>query len=171
MKHLNKLYIIGPEGSGKSTLAKTLSKKLSIKHYDLDNVVWSRRYDTKRSHENRLKRLNFIIGKKKWIIEGIFGGWTEPVFENADLVVMLNLDYHLLARNLIKNCFLGKSKGMEKHKTKLSTLLKLLIHVKKYRTRDHPKSYSGHMVLIKKYKAPFIEIKNQKQLNDFVNNL
>lgn len=171
MKHLNKIYIIGPEGSGKSTLAKELSKKLKIKNYDLDNVVWSRRYDIKRSHTDRLKKLDSVVKKKKWIIEGIFGGWTEPAFKNADLVVMLNLDYNLLVKNLIKNCFLGKSKGMEKHKTKLSTLLKLLIHVKKYRTRDHPKSYSGHMELIKKYKTHFIEIKNQKQLNDFMNNL
>ena len=168
MKHSNKIYIIGPEGAGKSTTAETISKKLRIKHYDLDNVVWSRRYDIKRSHEARLKILKTIVKKKKWVIEGIFGGWTEPAFKNADLVVMLNLDYHLLAKNLFRNCFLGKSKGMERHKTKLSTLLKLLIHVKKYRIRDHPKSYSGHMELIKKYKANFIDIRNNIQLKEFI---
>ena len=91
-----KIYIIGPESSGKSTLAKILSKKLKIKHYDLDNVVWSRRYDKKRSHEMRLKKLNEIIKKKRWIIEGIFGGWTEPVFKNTGLVIILNLNYSLL---------------------------------------------------------------------------
>jgi len=167
----NKIYIIGPEGSGKSTLAEILSKKLKIKHYDLDDVVWSHRYDIKRSHEARLKRMSSLIKRKKWIIEGIFGGWTEPIFKNADLVVMLNLDYHLIAKNLIRNFLFGKSKGMEKHKTKLSNLIKLLIHVKKYRTRDHPKSYSGHMELIKKYRVKLIEIKNNRELTKFLEDL
>ena len=36
-----KIYIIGPCGSGKTTLAKELSKKLSIKNYELDKIVWN----------------------------------------------------------------------------------------------------------------------------------
>lgn len=171
MKNNQRIYIIGPEGSGKSTLAKLLSKKLKIKHYDLDDVVWSRRYDKKRSGKSRLKKLNTLVKKKKWIIEGIFGGWTEPIFKNADLVIMLNLNYPILIKNLLKRAFVGRFSGFEKEKTNLRATLKTIRHVKLYRTRDHVKSYKGHMNLILKYNTNFVEIKNNSQLDRFLKNL
>jgi len=166
---MKKIYIIGPEGSGKSTLAEVISKKLKIKHYGLDDVVWTRKYDRKRSDENRLKKLNNIIKKKSWILEGIFGGWTEPIFKNADIVIMLNLNYNLLIKNLLKRSITGKFKGdTPKEKRNLKHVLKVIKHVKKYRTRDHVKSYKGHKKLIDKYKPEFVEIKNVKQLKEFL---
>lgn len=165
---LDKIYIIGPEGCGKSTLSKLLSDKLRIKHYDLDDVVWSRKYDKKRSHESRFKKLREIVEKKRWILEGIFGGWTEPAFKNANLVVMLNLDYHMLVKNLLKRFLIGKFNGYEREKTNLKDTWKVIKHVKKYRTRDHVKSYNGHLELIKKYKTKFVEIKNKKNLDEFL---
>lgn len=167
----NRIYIVGPEGCGKSSLASILSNRFKIKHYDLDDVYYIRRYDRKRSHENRLKKLIKIVEKDKWILEGIFGGWTEPAFKNADLVIMLNLDYHLLVKNLLKRSIIGRFKGYEKEKTNIKDTWKVIKHVKLYRTRDHPKSYKGHMELIKKYKKKFIEIKNKNQLNDFLKTL
>jgi adenylate kinase family enzyme len=164
----NRLYIIGPEGCGKSTLASFLSKQLKIKHYDLDDIVWSRRYDKKRSYKNRLKNLNKIVKKDKWIIEGIFGGWTEPVFKKADFVIILNLNYHLLIKNLLKRFFIGRFRGYEKEKTNIYDTWKVIKHVKKYRIRNHPKSYSGHMELIKKYNKSFIEIRSNRQLKEFL---
>ena len=168
---VNRIYIIGPEGSGKSTLARIISKRFKIKHYDLDDVVWSRRYDQKRSDSERLKKLNSIIKRNKWIIEGIFGGWTEPVFKNAELVVMLNLNYPILVKNLLKRVLIGRFKGVEKEKTGFRATLKVMKHVKLYRTRDHVKSYSGHMKLIGKYKVRVVEIRTGKQLKEFISSL
>ena len=168
MMKKNKIYVIGPEGSGKSTLATFVSKKLKIKHYDLDDVVWSRRYDKKRTKENRIKKLVKIVEKKKWVLEGAFGGWTEPAFKNADLVVMLNLNYNILIRNLLKRCLIGRFKGYEKEKTGIKGTIHVIKHVKKYRFRDHPKSYSGHMKLIKKYKVDLVEIKSRRDLKRFL---
>lgn len=165
---LSKIYIVGPEGSGKSSLAKTISEKLKIKHYDLDDVVWSERYNRKRANKLRLKMLKNILKKDRWIIEGIFGGWTEPIFKKADKVIVLNLSYHLLVKNLLKRFIRGRFNGYEKQKTNALSTWKVIKHVKKYRFRDHPKSYSGHMALIKKTKAKFIEINNEKQLKNFL---
>jgi len=171
LKNLNKIYIIGPQGSGKSTLAKTLSKKLRIKHYDLDDIVWSKKYSVKRTYKTRQKKLNNLVNKKEWILEGIFGGWTEPAFQKADLVIMLNLDYWLLVKNLLKRSLIGRFRGYEKEKTNLKDTWKIIQHVKLYRTRDHVKSYKGHMSLIKKHKTRLIEIRNQKQLKEFLEKL
>jgi len=166
----NKVYIIGPEASGKSTLARVLSKKLKIKHYDLDDVVWKRRYDEKRTKKLRLKKLNLIIKKKKWIIEGIFGGWTEPVFKSSDLVIVLNLDYSILIKNLLKRSLFKRFK-YEKEKTNIKQTLKLVKHVKKYRFRDHVKSYSGHKKLINKHNCNYIKINTKKELKNLLKNL
>lgn len=166
-----KIYILGPEGSGKSTLAKILSKKLKIKHYDLDDVVWIRRYDKKRNYKNWSKKLDSIVKKKKWIIEGIFGGWTESAFKKADLVIMLNLEYHLLIKNLVKRALIGKLTGLEREKTNIKETIKVIKHVKKYRTRDHPKSYIGHKRLIDKYNCNLIEIRNKTQMKEFLESI
>ena len=40
-----KIYIIGPTGSGKSTLANILSKKMNIKNYELDLLVYDDEHD------------------------------------------------------------------------------------------------------------------------------
>lgn len=169
-KILKKVYIIGPEGSGKTTLAELLSKKLKIKHYGLDDVVWTRKYDRKRTNKNRLKKLNTIISKKKWIVEGIFGGWTESIFKRADLVIMLNLEHRILTKNLIKRAIFHRHKN-EREKVRMDHVIKVIKHVKKYRTRDHIKSRKGHMRLIKKHKVNLIEIKHQKELRKFIKNL
>ncbi len=162
---LNKIYIVGPEGSGKSTLARKISEKLGIKHYDLDNVVWSRRYDKKRTHEMRLKKLNELIKKKSWIIEGVFGGWIEPAFKKTDLVIMLNLNHSLLIKNLVKRSVIGRFQGYEKEKRKnIKGTIKIIKHVMKYRTRDHPKSRKQHKELADKHKCKFIEIKSRRDI-------
>lgn len=49
-----RIYIIGSVASGKTTLARTLSKKLNIKAYELDNVVYNDK-NIKRSNKERDK--------------------------------------------------------------------------------------------------------------------
>lgn len=44
-----KIYIIGPTGAGKSTLANILSKKINIRNYELDLLV----YDDEHDHVKR----------------------------------------------------------------------------------------------------------------------
>ena len=86
MKH-NKIFIIGTMGSGKTTLAERLSKELKIRHYGLDDVYYSKKYTKKRKEDVRERKLNELLKKKKWIIEGVFNNWTEEIFKKADLVI------------------------------------------------------------------------------------
>ena len=64
-----KIYIIGPTGSGKSTLANILSKKMNIKNYELDLLVYDDEHDhIKRSDEEIEKLFHNILKKDSWII-------------------------------------------------------------------------------------------------------
>ncbi len=71
-KNPNKVHIIGSVGSGKTTLARTLSSKLNLPYYELDNVVWRRSEsgDIRNTPEERDKQLHHIVNSNAWIIEG-----------------------------------------------------------------------------------------------------
>jgi adenylate kinase family enzyme len=169
MKKLNRIYIVGPQGSGKSTIANLLAKKIKTKNYDLDDIIKDK-YGKRRNDSELKNMLSVVTARKKWVIEGIFGGWTAKAFEKSDLIILLNLNYNILVANLIKRYY--KSKFTDnKRGINLKTTWKLIKHVKLYRTRYHPKSYAGHMELINKYKSKFIEIKTRKDLEDFLDTL
>lgn len=64
-----RIYIIGPVASGKTTLARTLSTRLNIKMYELDNIVFDG--DNKRSNEDIKTLFKNILKEKSWIIEDV----------------------------------------------------------------------------------------------------
>ncbi|WP_199425583.1 AAA family ATPase [Thermaerobacillus caldiproteolyticus] len=111
----NKIHIIGSVGSGKTTLARTLSSKLNIPFYELDNVVWKRckSGDIRRSEEERDECLNHIIHSAAWIVEGVHHKWVLPSFQNAELIIFLDTDYSKRTFRIIKRFILQKI-GLEK---------------------------------------------------------
>lgn len=52
-----KIYIIGPTGSGKSTLANILSKKMNIKNYELDLLVYDDEHDHIKRSDEEIEKL------------------------------------------------------------------------------------------------------------------
>lgn len=59
-----KIYIIGPTGSGKSTLANILSKKMNIKNYELDLLVYDDEHDHIKRSDEEIEKLFHNILKK-----------------------------------------------------------------------------------------------------------
>jgi adenylate kinase family enzyme len=110
-----KIHIIGSVGSGKTALARTLSSKLNIPFYELDNVVWKRSKsgDIRRSEEERDEYLNTIIHSDAWIVEGVHYKWVLPSFHNAELIIFLDTDYSKRIFRIIKRFILQKI-GLEK---------------------------------------------------------
>jgi adenylate kinase family enzyme len=111
-----KIHIIGSVGSGKSTLARSLSEKLQIPYYELDNVVWRRTEngDIRNSPEVRDSTLQKIVHSDAWIIEGVHYEWVGLGFEQADLIIYLDTpiykrNYRILKRYVVQR--LGFEKG------------------------------------------------------------
>lgn len=92
-KHPNKIHIIGSVGSGKTTLARTLSSKLQIPYYELDNVVWKRSEngDIRNTPEERDRQLNDIVSSNTWIVEGAHHTWVSQSFQHADIIIFLDV--------------------------------------------------------------------------------
>lgn len=102
-----RIYIFGTMGSGKTTLANALSKKLKIKHYDLDDVVWIRKFTRQRDKQKRIQKLKEIVDKKQWIMEGVHNEWNEYAFKKAELVIWLDLNPNYVVRQLLKRYIIG----------------------------------------------------------------
>ena len=97
---VNKIYIFGLTTSGKSTLATSLSKKLKIKAYSLDDIVWKKKWTERFPKEVQKRKLRKIIVKKKWIIEGVHThDWVKPVISKADQVIFLNISKIILIKH------------------------------------------------------------------------
>ncbi len=148
-------------GSGKTTIAKKLSKMTKIKFYSLDNIYYSEKYNKKREHKERAKKLKELLKNKKWIVEGVFNKWTEDIFKKTDLVIWLDLHPRFLIWHLFKRAF---KKEDDKAKFK---------HIKdstKYaiRYRKGSKKFIWHKTMIEKHKPNLVHIQTKKQLRKFM---
>ena len=113
LDEINKIAIWGPPSSGKTYMAKKLAKKFNINnviHSD-DFLTWDK---NKKwifiPKQEFLKRVNPLLDKPKWIVEGNLGEHIsrEQVLKEADLVVILNPSYiklffRLLTRSITRN--------------------------------------------------------------------
>ena len=91
MPKYNRIWIIGGSGSGKTYLARKISKILKIKNYELDDIIWDKKYTLKRPKALMVKKLKKITKKEKWIIEGVSSSWIESGIKRADLVILLKV--------------------------------------------------------------------------------
>lgn len=98
---MKKIYIIGPVASGKTTLARKLSKKLNIKMYELDKIVWDDARGVKRSDEEIALLFAKILNKNSWIIEDVGRNKFRKGIKVADIVYYIDLSKICLYKRVI----------------------------------------------------------------------
>ena len=89
---MNKIIVIGCPGSGKSTFSRSLQKVIKIPLFHLDLLYWNA--DRTIVEESIFhQRINEIIQKDEWIIDGNYGSTMELRLQECDTVFFL--DYPL----------------------------------------------------------------------------
>ncbi len=83
-----RILITGLAGAGKTTLARVLSQEIGAPLHDFDDLVWSS--NGLASIEDRLSLGEEIARKEKWIVDGYIG-WTAPIVEAADVIVVMQV--------------------------------------------------------------------------------
>ncbi len=151
-------------GSGKTTLANKLSKIKKIKHYSLDDIYHIVKFTKKRSPKVREKKLNSILSKKRWIVEGVHNKWTEEIFRTADLVIWLDLHPRFLIWHLLKRFF-----KREDDKSKFKHIKTSMDYAINY--RKDSKKFIWHTTMLEKYKPNLVHIQTKKQLKRFISSL
>lgn len=84
-----KIIVIGCSGSGKSTFSKKLHEITGLPLIHLDNIWWK----LDRSHISREEfdgKLDEILSKEKWIVDGDYSRTYEKRFQYCDTVIFLD---------------------------------------------------------------------------------
>ena len=168
----NKISILGGISSGKTTLANELSKILNIKSYELDNVAYKRRdIHKKSSPDERDKKLKTILKKNKWIIEGFYSRpWTYPIYKQADIIILLNVESSTTKRRVITR-FLKRKFLLKKNK-KTNKSFKTMLHLLNYiRKKEYDKRLDSLNKITKKYGRKLTILNDKKQIKNFLEGL
>jgi adenylate kinase family enzyme len=94
--HPQRIHVIGIPGSGKSTLAARCATALGVPSIDLDYLALPEspagtqlqgptRYDASQ------RAATAVAGQDRWVTDGVYCGWTEPLLERADLIIWLDI--------------------------------------------------------------------------------
>lgn len=150
-----KILIFGLTGTGKSTFAKKVSKITKLKVYHLDDLAYKKKWTQPATKEEFVRRLTKIVKKKKWILEGVHHEWLEKAKQKPDLILFINPNKIIRTKRILLRS--------KRNKTPLKQTVKLIY----WATRWGPKWYRKH----KKDAKEFVEIKNQKELNELLKNL
>ena len=161
---MNKIIVIGPSGSGKSEFSRKLNKILNIDIYHLDNIFWN----SDKTHITREEfdiKLNDILSKDRWIIDGDYSRTYEIRFMNADTIFYL--DYPLDV------CLEGAKSRIGKKRDDLPWIEdEFTQEFKEWIINWHNTTKPMVEVLINKYKDKNIIIfKNRDEANSYLKSL
>ena len=82
---MKKVIIIGPSGSGKTTFAQMLHNAMGLPLYHLDSIWWN----ADKTHISRPEfdlKLNDLLSRDSWIIDGDYSRTYEPRIAACDTV-------------------------------------------------------------------------------------
>ncbi|MHA2105846.1 MAG: hypothetical protein ACW981_20655 [Candidatus Hodarchaeales archaeon] len=99
MKKLRRIAIWGPPSSGKSSLAVYLGKQIKIPVYHSDiylGIEWD-----KIQNEILDEKVFSLIKKREWLIDGNFAEFRKEVLRRAQLIIILDLPFYILAFRLL----------------------------------------------------------------------
>ena len=87
---MQRILVLGPCGAGKSTFAVRLGETLGLPVIHLDKEYWRAGW-VEPPDDEWFARVDQLIARDRWVMDGNYGGTLARRLKRADLVV--NLDY------------------------------------------------------------------------------
>lgn len=88
---MDKVIVIGCSGTGKSTLALQLEQILKIPVFHLDQLFWSKNWQSISQAEFIKKQEDVLKNEPQWIIDGNYADSLELRLAYADTIIFLDL--------------------------------------------------------------------------------
>jgi adenylate kinase family enzyme len=101
-----KVHITGGPGSGKTTLSWQIAASLNAPHYELDKIVYPTHATaptsaTAEAVADWVVEAQHIAMSESWVSEGAYSAWAEPLFQNAELVVWLDIPWRTASYRIV----------------------------------------------------------------------
>lgn len=86
----DRIHVVGGPGAGKSVFAAHVADACGLEVHHLDETAFTGPEFTLRPYDVIHAEAQALAERPRWIAEGIFIGWVEPLFERADVIVWLD---------------------------------------------------------------------------------
>lgn len=164
---MKKVIVLGNSGSGKSTFTTLLADKLHIDFLHLDPLVYKYSWDNPEFEEME-KKVEELIYKDSWIVDGNFLNNALNRFKECDTIVFLDLNRFVCMNSVIKRH--KKYKGKHRDSRSDDCDEKLTLSYLKWVVRDF---YKTSRKIILKYikdhpEKKVIILKNRRQVNNYL---
>lgn len=162
-----KIIILGNSGSGKTWLATRLSTILMVSIVHLDDLFWEPgRFDKKRNHREVELLVKESKASSSWIVEGVFGELAQQYLDVAELLVWLDIDWHICKARLEERGSQSKMHlGREQSEEGLNQLLEW---ASCYSQRRDLRSHEGHKSLFEKFSRKKAQLQSQRDVEKFI---
>jgi adenylate kinase family enzyme len=158
--------IVGNSGSGKTWLATRLAMGSGAPVFHLDDLYWEPGgFDRKRSAEEVDRLIVTSKSAAAWLVEGVFGELAERYFDDAELLIWLDIPWDICkARLLARGSESKRHLGREQSELGLK---KLIEWASRYYDRDDLRSFAGHRSLLEKFPGRTVRLTSEEAVNGF----
>lgn len=84
------IHVTGGSAAGKSTRVRLIGAAPDLPVHELDRLAFPGLDFHEQPHASRGAAVTEIAASPRWVTEGVFVGWTEPLFEQADFIIWLD---------------------------------------------------------------------------------
>ena len=107
-----RINVVGTSGSGKSTFSKRIAEGLNIPYVQLDELFWKPNW-AESTDEELFSRLEEALSSNGWVLDGNYSR-TQPIkWKRVQLVVYLDLPFHVVLYRIIKRSLVRGFKNEE----------------------------------------------------------
>ena len=152
-----KIQVIGISGVGKTYLSKKLKNKLNLKHTQIDNIIFKKKYS--KINKNFQVNLKKIISKKNLILDGTYLDYDLENYKKFDLIIILKINIFENLINILKRFHTKKYYNLKN----LFLNFKLIFRTK-FKENKKIKKHNDFIIKNCKYKI----LKNKKEIEDFI---
>lgn len=93
--HPFRISVIGTSGSGKTRVSTEISKRLHIKHVELDAIHWRPEWKGRPINEFR-DLVDEATKGESWVVDGNYSKVRDIVWRKAEILVWLDLPFNIV---------------------------------------------------------------------------